>query len=72
LRGIYPPATGGKEMSKELVSRDYTLDNIINVEAPKDAEWEEVHELLRDKLLKLLMDKDEQFEFLGFYEEEEQ
>lgn len=59
-------------MSKELVSRDYTLDNIINVEAPKDAEWEEVHELLRDKLLKLLMDKDEQFEFLGFYEEEEQ
>lgn len=59
-------------MSKELVSHDYTLDNIISVEAPKDAEWQEIHELLRDKLIKLLMDKDEQFEFLGFYEEEEQ
>lgn len=59
-------------MSKELVSHDYTLDNIISVEAPKDADWQEVHELLRDKLIKLLMDKDEQFEFLGFYEEEEQ
>jgi len=59
-------------MSKELISHDYTLDNIISVEAPKDAEWEEIHELLRDKLIKLLMDKDEQFEFLGFYEEEEQ
>ena len=59
-------------MSKELVSHDYTLDNIISVEAPKDAEWQEIHELLRDKLIKLLMDKDEQFEFIGFYEEEEQ
>lgn len=59
-------------MSKELVSHDYTLDNIISVKAPKGAEWEKVHELLRDKLIKMLMDKDEQFEFLGFYEEGEQ
>jgi hypothetical protein len=59
-------------MSKDLVSHDYTLDNIISVKAPKDAEWQEIHKLLKDKLIKLLMDKDEQFEFIGFYEEEEQ
>ena len=48
---------------------DFTLDNIISVEASRDTDPETLHLELRTKLQELLRNRIESFTFLGTYKD---
>ena len=54
----------------DLVSFDFTLDNILSVKAPRGTKPEDLHGELRDKLTELLATETECFMFEGIYEDE--
>tara|TARA_Y100000004_G_C8817730_1_gene370513 strand:- start:281 stop:457 length:177 start_codon:yes stop_codon:yes gene_type:complete len=58
-------------MNEDLVSFDFTLDNIISVKAPKGTNPDTLHDQLREKLRELIDDNCEAFMFEGIYEETE-
>ena len=54
----------------DLVSFDFTLDNILSVKAPRGTKPEDLHGELRDKLAELLATQCEGFMFEGIYEDD--
>ena len=38
----------------EMIFYDFTLDNILSVEAPRDTDPDTLHEAVRDKLITLI------------------
>ena len=58
-------------MTEDLVSFDFTLDNIISVKAPRGANPDTLHDALREKLKDLINDNCECFMFEGTFEEDQ-
>ena len=54
----------------EMVSYDFTLDNILSVKAPRNTDPDTLHEAVRDKLITLIQGKHECFMFEGTFEED--
>jgi len=58
----------------DMISFDFTLDNILSVKAPRDTDPDTLHEAvrdkLRDKLITLIQDRCEVFVFEGTFEED--
>ncbi len=54
----------------DIVSFDFTLDNIISVEARRDTNPDDLHDKLRYKLQDLIDDSCECFMFEGIYDAE--
>lgn len=52
-----------------LVSYDFTLDNIISVKAPKGTDPDNLQDQLREQLRELLDDNCESFMFEGILED---
>lgn len=61
-----------KQEIADLVSFDFTLDNILSVKAPRGTRPEDLHGELRDKLTELLATETECFIFERIYEDEEE
>ena len=40
----------------DMISFDFTLDNILSVKAPKGTDPDTLHEMLRDELITLIQD----------------
>ena len=55
---------------QKLVSFDFTLDNIISVQAPKGTDPDTLHDQLHEKLKDLIFDNCDLFLFEGIFEEE--
>ncbi len=60
---------GNVDMS-DIISFDFTLDNILSVKAPKGTDPDTLHEAVRDKLITLIQGKHECFMFEGTFEED--
>ena len=45
----------------DMISFDFTLDNILSVKAPKGTDPDTLHEAVRDKLITLIQGKHECF-----------
>tara|TARA_R100000231_G_scaffold85496_1_gene64930 strand:+ start:162 stop:398 length:237 start_codon:yes stop_codon:yes gene_type:complete len=60
----------GEGVMADLVSFDFTLDNILSVKAPRGTKPEDLHGELRDKLAELLATQSECFMFEGIYEDD--
>ena len=54
----------------DMISFDFTLDNILSVKAPKGTDPDTLHERLRDELITLIQDNCEVFMFEGTFEED--
>ena len=54
----------------DMISFDFTLDNILSVKAPKGTDPDTLHEMLRDELITLIQDNCEVFMFEGTFEED--
>ena len=54
----------------DMISFDFTLDNILSVKAPKGTDPDTLHEAVRDKLITLIQGKHECFMFEGTFEED--
>ena len=56
----------------DMISFDFTLDNILSVKLPRNTDPEDshVHEMLRDQLITLIQDRCEVFMFEGTFEED--
>ena len=54
----------------DMISYDFTLDNILSVKAPKGTDPDTLHEAVRDKLITLIQGKHECFMFEGTFEED--
>ena len=54
----------------DMISFDFTLDNILSVKAPKETDPDTLHEMLRDELITLIQDNCEVFMFEGTFEED--
>ena len=56
----------------DMISYDYTLDNILSVKVPVGTDPDDSHvkEMLRDKLITLIQGKHECFMFEGTFEED--
>ena len=54
----------------DMISFDFTLDNILSVKAPKGTDPDTLHEMLRDELITLIQDNCEVFMFEGPFEED--
>lgn len=54
----------------DIISFDFTLDNILSVKAPKGTDPDTLHEAVRDKLITLIQGKHECFMFEGTFEED--
>ena len=54
----------------DMISYDFTLDNILSVKAPKGTDPDTLHELLRDELITVIQDNCEVFMFEGTFEED--
>ena len=56
----------------DMISYNFTLDNILSVKLPRNTDPEDshVHEMLRDELITLIQDKCEEFMFEGTFEED--
>lgn len=54
----------------DLVSFDFTLDNIISVKAPRGTDPDTLHDQLHEKLKDLVFDNCEVFMFEGIFEDE--
>ena len=52
-----------------LVSYDFTLDNIISVKAPKGTDPDNLHDQLREQLRELINDNCESFMLEGIFED---
>lgn len=53
----------------DMIFYDFTLDNILSVEAPRDTDPDTLHEAVRDKLITLIQGKHECFMFEGTCDE---
>ena len=53
----------------DTVTFDFTLDNIISVDAPKGTDPATLHDILHEKLKELVFDNCDVFMFEGIYEE---
>jgi hypothetical protein len=53
----------------DIVTFDFTLDNIISVDAPKGTDPATLHDRLVLELIDLINDNSEEFVFEGIYEE---
>ena len=47
----------------DMISFDFTLDNILSVKAPRNTDPDTLHEAVRDKLITLIQGKHECFMF---------
>ena len=54
----------------DMISFDFTLDNILSVKAPTGTDPDTLHEMLRDELITLIQDNCEVFMFEGTFEED--
>ena len=54
----------------DLVSFDFTLDNIISVKAPRGTDPDTLHDQLHDQLKDLVSDNCVVFMFEGIFEDE--
>ena len=54
----------------DMISFDFTLDNILSVKAPKGTDPDTLHEMLRDELITLIQDNCDVFMFEGTFEED--
>lgn len=54
----------------DLVSFDFTLDNIISVKAPRGTDPDTLHDQLHEQLKDLVFDNCEVFMFEGIFEDE--
>ncbi len=57
--------------AQDIVSFDFTLDNIISVKAPRGTAPETLHDQLHEKLKDLVFDNCETFMFEGIFEGDE-
>jgi hypothetical protein len=55
--------------AQDIVSFDFTLDNIISVEAPRGTDPDTLRDQLHEKLKDLVFDNCEVFEFEGIFED---
>lgn len=56
--------------AQDIVSFDFTLDNIISVEAPRGTDPDTLRDQLHEKLKDLVFDNCEVFEFEGIFEDD--
>ena len=56
----------------DMISFDFTLDNILSIKLPRNTDPEDshVHEMLREQLITLIQDRCEVFMFEGTFEED--
>jgi hypothetical protein len=59
-----------KTMTYDLVSFDFTLDNIISVKAPRGTDPDTLHDQLHDQLKDLVFNNCAVFMFEGIFEDE--
>ncbi len=57
--------------AQDIVSFDFTLDNIISVEAPRGTDPDTLRDQLHEKLKDLVFDNCEVFVFEGIFEDDE-
>jgi hypothetical protein len=55
--------------AQDIVSFDFTLDNIISVEAPRGTDPDTLRDQLHEKLKDLVFDNCEVFVFEGIFED---
>ena len=58
-----------KTMTYDLVSFDFTLDNIISVKAPRGTDPDTLHDQLHDQLKYLVFNNCAVFMFEGIFED---
>ena len=56
--------------AQDIVSFDFTLDNIISVEAPRGTDPDTLRDQLHEKLKDLVFDNCEVFVFEGIFEDD--
>ena len=56
----------------EMVTLEYTLDNIISIRVPRGADHDTIHATLHEQLKTIVFEGDDQYQFHGEYKEADQ